>query len=82
MLGGTNMNKYLVIVLGKNYMYPMKVIMPSDEDLSKRVLEISKTSSYQYCCYKYLEKLDTWIPIFRIHLGVQHQFERCVVFNA
>lgn len=62
------MSKFLVIVIGQNYLKPMKVIADIDVFL-KRLVSESFNNTYFYGVYKLNEKYDVYVPMCSVHRG-------------
>lgn len=73
------MNKYLVIVIGKQFVHPM--FISGDE---KRLFELLSTESiscdyYLYLIYKHSERNDIYVPYKRLVKGFFQDFSGYIV---
>lgn len=79
------MNKYLVIVIGKEFVHPM-FIMGDWEKLSDMLAKESLVNSYVYLLYQYNHQRDVYYPYMRLEKGSYYGFDgyrvRGVIFDA
>ena len=61
-------DKFLVVIVGCNYMHPM-IINGDESFIVSRIKEESLKSSYCYVFYKYNDKYDCFMPYGYIHNG-------------
>lgn len=62
------MGKFLVVIIGANYVHPMNVIADIHV-LIQRLQEESKNNTYLYCLYSLDDKLGVYIPYCSISRG-------------